>query len=149
MKRQVSSLLGQIKRAASSSPAATGRTAGQWPTATAIRGSSAWNSGMGGVGMFIGLAALILFWVPLFGGLLLLVGMGLSLTALVIGKKRAEPVGLAASGVLVNSIALGVRTLLTLVIATVVSITWSLAREMLGPLMPFIDLLRGDLFRFF
>ena len=104
---------------------------------------------MGGVGMFIGLAALILFWVPLFGGLLLLVGMGLSLTALVIGKKRAEPVGLAASGVLVNSIALGVRTLLTLVIGTVVSITWSLAREMLGPLLPFIDLLRGDLFRFF
>ena len=148
MKRQVSNLLGQIKRTASKSPAATSRIAGQWPTATAIRGSSAWNSGLGGVGMFVGLAALILFWVPLFGGLLLLIGMGLSLTALVIGKKRAEPVGLAVSGVLVNSIALGVRTLLTLVIGTVVSIIWNLARQMLGPLIPFIDLLRGDIFQF-
>ena len=135
--------------AAGISPPVTTSPAGQASLAALTTGSTIWTSGMGGVGMFVGLAALILFWVPLFGSLLLLVGMGLSLTALVIGKRRSQPVGLAVSGVLVNSVALGVRTLLAVIIGTAVGIAWALMRDMLGPLIPIIDLLRGDIFRFF
>ena len=105
-------------------------------------------STMGMVGTFTGLGALILFWVPLIGGLLQVVGMGLSLTALVMGKKRGEPVGFAVAGVLVNSVTLGVRTLAAVIVSTTVSIVYGEIRQFLGPFSPILDFIKGDWYRF-
>ena len=75
------------------------------------------SSAMGVAGMGIGLAALILFWVPILGWLLMMLGLGLSLTELVRSKKRGGYTGFPIAGIVLNSITLFIRTFIAVVVA--------------------------------
>ncbi len=114
---------------------------------------------LGIAGMIIGLPALVLFWVPALGWLLMLVGLALSVAGLIVGKVREQPVGFATAGVILNSIALTIHNSIAMVTsiaqsffeelsAIVVSIvenfiqrTVNAMYELLGPLGALLDLL--------
>ena len=110
------------------------------PAAAPRANSSA--STMGVAGMIIGLPALILFWVPAFGWILMVAGLGLSVAALVMGKQREEQVGFAKAGVVLNSIALTITTFVTTVAAIYTGFLsksiWGLIEQWTGPISPVI-----------
>ena len=110
------------------------------PAAAPRANSSA--STMGVAGMIIGLPALILFWVPAFGWILMVAGLGLSVAGLVMGKQREEQVGFAKAGVVLNSIALTITTFVTTVAAIYTGFlsksVWGLIEQWTGPISPVI-----------
>lgn len=110
------------------------------PAAAPRANSSA--STMGVAGMIVGLPALILFWVPAFGWILMVAGLGLSVAALVMGKQREEQVGFAKAGIVLNSIALTITTFVTTVTAILTGFLsksiWGLIEQWTGPISPVI-----------
>ena len=99
------------------------------------------SSTLGMFGMIIGLPALILFWIPILGWLLMVAGLGLSVAGLVVAKQRGEPAGFAIAGTVLNSLTLGIRTFIAMLVMIY-------ANFISGVLERFLEEIFGDFFPF-
>ena len=113
------------------------------PAAQSAPSARRGSSSLGVFGMIIGLPALILFWVPILGWLLMVVGLGLSVAGLVKAKRQNSPSGFAIAGVTLNSLTLGIRTFIAMV-ATIYSdilskIVKIALEDIFGDFLPFLS----------
>ena len=101
------------------------------------------SSSLGMFGMIIGLPALILFWIPILGWLLMVVGLGLSVAGLVIAKQQGSPAGFAIVGTILNSITLGIRTFIAMVVAIfsgfLSGVVQGFLERIFGDFLPFLS----------
>ena len=88
---------------------------------------------MGIIGLIIGVPTLFLFWIPLLGWLMMMAGLGISITGLVIGKQNGQPMGLAIAAVVLNSIPLAIH----IAIAILVILLARVLQIALSELLPF------------
>ena len=110
------------------------------PVMAPSAGSS--GSSMGTAGMIIGLPALVLFWIPLLGWILMVVGLGLSIAALVKGKLRGGQTGFAIAGAVLNFIALSIHNFVAALV-TIFGYVWGgIIDEIFRELGPLGDLLK-------
>ena len=97
---------------------------------------------LGIAGMIIGLPALVLFWIPALGWLLMLAGLSLSVAGLIFSNLRERPAGFAIAGIVLNSIALTIHN----IIAMLVTIAQGFFKELASMLVSFVQtLLEGIL----
>ena len=90
---------------------------------------------LGIAGMIVGLPALVIFWIPVLGWLLMLAGLSLSVAGLIFSKLRERPAGFAIAGIVLNSIALTIHNL----IAMVVTIAQGFIQELASMLASIIE----------
>ena len=104
------------------------------PAPAAATGASRPISVMGIVGLIIGIPTLILFWIPVLGWVLMMAGMGLSISGLVTGKQRGEQTAFAIAGIVLNAIPLTIH----IITAVVVSLFVQIVKQAIGDLVPFL-----------
>lgn len=77
---------------------------------------------MGIAGMILGILAVVFFWVPVLNFILIVVGLPLSITGLVVGIQRNEPVGMAIAGIVLNSISLVINIIILIAIGSLLGV---------------------------
>ena len=91
------------------------------------------------IGLIVGVPTLFLFWIPLLGWLMMMVGLGLSIAGLVTAKQNGQPMALAVAAVVLNSIPLSIHLASAIFIILVVKVLKAAAAEFLPVLesLPF------------
>ena len=102
---------------------------------------------LGIAGMIIGLPALVLFWIPILGWLLMVAGLSLSVAGLIFSNLRERPAGFAIAGIVLNSIALTIHNF----IAMLVTIAQGYLQGLSSMLVTFVQTLMqgilGDIYQ--
>ena len=97
---------------------------------------------LGVAGMIIGLPALVLFWIPILGWLLMVAGLSLSVAGLIFSNLRERPAGFAIAGIALNAIALTIHNF----IAMLVTLAEGFFEQLSSMLVTFVQtLLQGIL----
>lgn len=86
------------------------------------------------IGIVIGIPTLFLFWIPVFGWTLMMVGLGLSIAGLVMAKQHGGSAGLAIGGIVLNAIPVTIYT----AVAVTIFLIWKIITGTISTLLPFL-----------
>ena len=102
---------------------------------------------LGIAGMIVGLPALVIFWIPVLGWLLMLVGLSLSVAALIFSNLRERPAGFAIAGIVLNSIALAIHNFIAMLLTIAQGFLQGLASILVDIVQAFLDGILGEIYQ--
>ena len=86
---------------------------------------------MGIIGLIIGVPTLFLFWIPLLGWLMMMVGLGLSVAGLVTARQNGQSAALAIAAIVLNAIPVSIHIAGAIIIILLVKVLKAASAEFL------------------